>query len=405
MGFLSIFLLGLPLDGNIPAPPSEMRPINFEEAVIPTQLILTWLTIYCYWIIKLVRNAKFVLEHNWLPTSLQALFALYAASSIWSPTDSGAATGIIQNLGLLAFAIVLSIEFKNSPEKPFRIMQFGSGANLIINIVAIIITPESTISFDGRWAGVVANPNYLGALSVLCILSALAGNALKKQNVLLLLFFVSISMLTLWNSGSLTSQVATFGSILFASITAIQRIKKTERLPAIIVLFSLGTVALWLTISNLESLLSAVGKDSGATGRTVIWLSAIELIKEKPMIGHGAGADTLNTNALSWATHFHNGYLTIAVTTGLAGLTLFLLFIRDYLALTKKIRNRRFSNANHLVIIATAIYCLTESPVFLARNPIWVLLLISGSLFFLVTHHQKALPLQRRKNLSDITTE
>lgn len=108
--------------------------------------------------------------------------------------------------------------------------------------------------------------------------------------------------------------------------------------PFLITLLSVGSVM----FSPIKALVSAVLPDPTFTGRDEIWLFALDHIADRPLFGFGFesfwGTPALVSNWSfheSWgyrASDAHNGYLNLAVTTGLVGLgaTLWLIVVQPF---------------------------------------------------------------------------
>ncbi|RYG22682.1 O-antigen ligase domain-containing protein [bacterium] len=81
-------------------------------------------------------------------------------------------------------------------------------------------------------------------------------------------------------------------------------------------------VPLWygvlLKIGTFQRLAERTQKDDPTTGRLDTFVDAIDRIKESPFIGHGYMAER---------SRFENGYLSMAVESGLIGLLAYLLFV------------------------------------------------------------------------------
>jgi len=121
----------------------------------------------------------------------------------------------------------------------------------------------------------------------------------------------------------------------------------------------------------------ALGKTDSAKGRLLIWTCSIEMIKDKPLVGHGADgfdrfymryqADFLQKNPAHGYAYLagnvgktFNEYISAAVSFGFIGLfvvlLLFILLIRTYAASTSKNR------ALLLCIVAVSIFGLFSYP-------------------------------------------
>jgi O-antigen ligase len=102
--------------------------------------------------------------------------------------------------------------------------------------------------------------------------------------------------------------------------------------PAIIGILTVGSVE----FDFVHSFITKFSRDPTFTGRNEIWRFALDHIAERPIFGFGYQAfwgtsELLNswTYLRSWgfrASDAHNGFLNVAVTTGVAGLVLSLIW-------------------------------------------------------------------------------
>lgn len=157
-------------------------------------------------------------------------------------------------------------------------------------------------------------------------------------------------------------------------------------LPLVLNLGSIGSVM----FGPIHTLISHVMSDPTFTGRDVIWKFAIDHVAQRPLFGFGFesfwGMPDLvaDWNYLeSWgyrASDAHNGYLNLAVTTGLVGLTLALwwMFVqpfRDYW------RTRALGADRALTILFLQIWLFTlclggfESVFFAGGSAQWFLMI------------------------------
>ena len=219
----------------------------------------------------------------------------------------------------------------------------------------------------------MGNSNYLGAVALVCGISTLAlahldGSTRKKQIyycVLVVIVLVGASSIT-----SLISFAAAVGAYFYINTF---KYPNRARYTLIIALFSTSLLFGVLLGIYWEEFLGSLGRDATASGRSIIWFGAIDLIKDKAFFGYGLGANTLNTSVVNWATHFHNGYLQIAVTTGMTGLTIFMLFLIKLITNVFSELNRPTTRVVILMLFPFIVYNLAEVPMFLYRNPVWIL--------------------------------
>jgi O-antigen ligase len=115
------------------------------------------------------------------------------------------------------------------------------------------------------------------------------------------------------------------------------------------------------------------GFSLNVTGRDALWSANWGWFKERPVIGHGAGASDTLTNALPFhgAGHPHNDYLRILVDYGLIGFVLWMTAFLALLRLTWKrwqaVRGTRvFAEHVHaaafLVLIGIGLTMIVDNP-------------------------------------------
>ena len=89
-----------------------------------------------------------------------------------------------------------------------------------------------------------------------------------------------------------------------------------------------------------EDLLAVVGRDATFTGRTDIWRIVLDAIGQKPLLGFGYYAATVDfmrpllVGAIGQAAvDAHNGYLDVMLGTGIVGLVLLLFCISSVIVI------------------------------------------------------------------------
>src|SRR5262249_6360973 len=153
-------------------------------------------------------------------------------------------------------------------------------------------------------------------------------------------------------------------------------------------LLTIGTVA----IEPVGNLIAAITPDATYTGRDEIWQFAIDYTLRKPITGFGFqafwGTDDLLFNwgvSESWglrASDAHNGYLNIAVMTGLVGLALTLVrTVLQPLADLSAARRKSLEPALTTLFVQIWIFGLllssVESVLFSGGDALWLLMIAS----------------------------
>jgi exopolysaccharide production protein ExoQ len=163
--------------------------------------------------------------------------------------------------------------------------------------------------------------------------------------------------------------------------------------------------AVFLVVSNWVMLVAGLGKDPTLSGRTSIWLAALDYIQERPWLGFGRSAFWApgslyairageRIDARYIPPHAHNGFLDLLLDVGFVGMALFfVVFIWVYgqslwLAYNAQ-QAEDYWPVSYLTFLA--MNNMTESFLLRLANPYWVLfLLIAFSLPRLIQARQQA---------------
>jgi O-antigen ligase len=288
----------------------------------------------------------------------------------------------------------------NGREHFGRLLAAGALIILATCYLGVLLLPQYAIhqgtdviesSLAGHWRGPFGHKNGAGAMMVVLIFvgifvartaSRVAGIAIivgasiflpftmSKSPMGLLPVVVGLSFLVLRLHSTAARYALVIATLIFVN------------------LLTIGTVA----IEPVGDLLAAVMPDSSFTGRDEIWRFALDHVVEKPITGFGFqafwGTSDLvfnwDVNA-SWglrASDAHNGYLNIAVMTGLTGLALSLAWIVGQpLADLSSSGARSFDRPLTLLFTQIWIFglCLsgTESVLFSGGDTLWFMMIVS----------------------------
>jgi exopolysaccharide production protein ExoQ len=195
------------------------------------------------------------------------------------------------------------------------------------------------VSLFGMMVGysdMVFGKNTLGKFMAIAIFVELYLLALGNWRPIWRFGLLSIYLTLLILSQSLTSWLC---ATIFLAGTAIYVIGKRDKLAGLIAVITFAWLLLLLQLGlwyNADLLLSFFGKDATLTGRTDIWLTTLDLIKQKPLLGWGYMATWLGTDPetaaiwekLGWTVpNAHSAYLEVTLQLGLVGLGLLLTII------------------------------------------------------------------------------
>lgn len=133
--------------------------------------------------------------------------------------------------------------------------------------------------------------------------------------------FNVVSILSMLLVGSATGLLVISSLIILLELSALAN-RKHNIWPLVSLYFSFFVFIIVLGDSNplVADFTSLLGRDAGFTGRSLLWEQALELIKQKPLLGWGNDPEIIQI----WGGYFstHNQLLDIAARGGL--LTLFL---------------------------------------------------------------------------------
>lgn len=188
----------------------------------------------------------------------------------------------------------------------------GLGASAATGIVSYF-TGIGATSYTGRLTGLFGDPNVAGLqLAVLGPLAVMHIAKPKNQRLYALLLVAALLL-----AFSRTSILAL--AIVCAWLFIGRRLKPG----AGVVLLAVLTAA----VSFMPTSIQSIGPFSDRSGsdalRERIVESEMDLVRESPLIGHGAGTASLLVNQGSKRMYFHNSYLALAQESGFISLALY----------------------------------------------------------------------------------
>lgn len=369
--FVSFFLLGLPLDGNIPEPPQLTRDI-YSNSMPPSYLdYAVWGGIYGIALFLVISRYRAFAHVRLLVPAIPLI--LFTASLSVSPYARTPASDLLQIIGFLCLCLIGGFLIRSDFSAAIQTMYNANTLSLILNIIFVVILPGLTISGDGRWSSLVGNPNFLGSIAVvnlfLILTMSIARHITLKNSIVMLCIPITI----LIGSRSATSSISGIFVLFIALYNFTFNLKvfsgKTARF---VIIVSVLSAAIFYD-DLLNFFMTIMGKDQTLTGRTIIWERTVDAIKLHPFFGYGAGVTTYDLGITTWPTNFHNGYLHILVSFGIAGLFAFgVTFVTSIIAAYKY--HAPVEKFFVLAFLSTfAIYSGAEVPMFLWRHPMWVM--------------------------------
>ena len=335
--------------------------------------------LYCFWF---ARSIAPILRNSWT----YVLFMLFVSLSIsWaqSPSDAFQVTRyfIASFVGALCAAVATGKNLRT-------FFQWVTPYFLIILVVSIYLCRSQPGVYaqpdSGRWLGITAHPNGLGAVAMSTIWCSLSLFVLSKSFGFRMISIAGIgaALICLKGSGSMTSIIASVGvATAFVYLLIVGRLHVGWRsllvTASLLMFFSLAILlAVWPEALPVQQAIELVGRDTSFTGRTKLWQVALELFRSRPLLGWGFDhlRDVELTHGIQ-LTHLHNGYLDLLVRGGLVGITMVLstmalLVVRVFGILSK---DRIAGTVLAIGLIMILVHNVAEGSFGRGMNTLWLL--------------------------------
>lgn len=259
---------------------------------------------------------------SWIFSCLYLIVAIGAVSMIWSQDSLDTLLTV-----LMLFALVFSVQRLSERRWQNWQAMFGD-IQLMLAITTIFLAagilaeflgvlPET---FSGRFQGYLSNPNMASQVAALSL--AIGWGVWRENGHPLRLLWLLPSLLTIFLSQSRTALLGVAIALLWLIIrSGLRGLMCALVFSAIAV----GVVSAFGT-GFLLPIIERFGSESGGdqySGRSAIWMDAIDLIRENPL-GLGLGSARFVAESTGQYSSFHNGYLQLAIEGGVIALALIL---------------------------------------------------------------------------------
>jgi O-antigen ligase len=323
---------------------------------------------------------------------------LVTVATSWHPGLSA------RRLAFMAFVLLLGATAVLLPESRRRFCDVLAGVTVFILVLCfagVAFLPELSIHqatdlveprLAGNWRGIFEHKNVAGEMMGIFVFvglfvararSAALGWPIVAAAVVFLVFteakaaiaFLPLALILAWAARRKWPFLLR-GFILFAVLIGLN-------------VFTIGS----LYSTEIKSAVERMSSDPTFTGRTEIWQIALDWIPKRPLLGFGYGAfwrtdevmfatTAVSSDGAANADHAHNAVLNLAVTTGIPGIVLALLWT---LVLPLSDLRRCLSvGADPLLttlflrIWIFAVYnCSFESILFARGDPTWFAMLLA----------------------------
>jgi O-antigen ligase len=218
-----------------------------------------------------------------------------------------------------------------------RLMFWVTAIVLIGSIVIAVVLPAAGLDLEGRLRGVFPHKNAIsGYASIAFLMIAAQLVAMGYRHWLatladgLLACLCIVSMM--WSESASAIPVLLFAVPLLLAPRVLRTADRSV-IAVIPVLLGVAVAGAALAVYNHDAITEMLGKDPDMSGRTRVWMYSLKMFLERPGLGYGYSTFWEGFNSpggVFWSVsnlgvpHSHNGYIQLALDTGVVGLVLFM---------------------------------------------------------------------------------
>lgn len=323
---------------------------------------------------------------------LWLLIVVSFASFLWSDYPDYSYARCLDLLRMSIFGLYMATRFNLDEQIKLITASFGIIA-LLSTYYSVAVPSVGVVGAAyaaGAWKGIFSDKNTFGGLMALSMVAFYALWSDRSRSVRRIAFVgvaVSIAMVVL--STSKTALVVAFLVMITAFLYQRYRWKGERTVITLsLAILVFGFIAM-MVLGNWEPLLSGLGRDPTLTGRTIIWSGALEQLQHHLWLGFGREAFWAPGSEYALEIgkqfslmlgfippHAHNGYIEIALDTGLIGLVLF--GISWFWAFLRAFKLAYHATGSGMLwplcfLIMVTLYNVTESFLMRNANLYWVL--------------------------------
>jgi O-antigen ligase len=266
---------------------------------------------------------------------LLALCVLAIASAGWSSEPVFSFRRGIILLATTMLGIYMASRF--DWDEQLDLFGWFVGISIIGSVVMAILFPQYGISHDvhaGDWKGLFPHKNALGQQMAFGILALAIGRPKGLPKVILGCSLLGATVLLILSRSATSAAALVVICAIYLTLHLV-RLKRRKTLPLWLVFTPLISVGVVLVAMSGKLILAILGRDGTLTGRTIIWTSVLDAIRERPWLGYGYAVFWRNgvqgeardvLNAIHWIglKQAQSGYLDLCLDLGLLGLVVFL---------------------------------------------------------------------------------
>ncbi len=295
----------------------------------------------CYLLTFAILLTSAVMRHgikaaNAVPVLFAVLLAWCAVTAIRATEPSVSFRRAILEI-VVVLSALLGVDAVG-PERALKLFAYVLMLILAVNWISIPIFKQAVhqpddieIAIVGDWRGVFFHKNIAGAVCAISIMVFLY-YAISEKKWLLYSALIAASFGFLLMTRSKSSLGLLPIALAAAGIYRLAWRRDIDRMIVTIVAVLLTIALATVIYANYDFILGILSDPQQFTGRTEIWWGEAAFIRDHPLVGSGFGtfSDTGTVSPIhdyvgGWvdqAAQGHNGYLELAVTTGMIGFML-----------------------------------------------------------------------------------
>jgi O-antigen ligase len=353
----------------------------------------------------LIKHARAALAAATLPLVLT--LAWFAVSVVFAVHPDLAGRRLLLAVFTICNAVALLLLPLNR-EHFARLLTVAAFVILALCYAGVLLRPHLSIhqptdvmetDLAGNWRGAFGHKNGAGAaMAVLIFIGIFVARVTNRMHGIAIIAAAALFLVFTQAKSPLRllPLVLLIAYLVLRVRSPALKVALVVTVPVLINLMTIGTVS----FPAVEEMLEGVISDTSFTGRDEIWAFALNHIGQRPFTGFGFQAfwgtsELVVSGSIreSWAyraSDAHNGYLNIAVMTGVVGLVLSLVWIVAQ-PLADLIRNNASRN-DPLTMLFVQIWLFGivlsafESTFFGGGNCLWAMMIVSiVGLRYLVT--------------------
>lgn len=314
------------------------------------------------------------------------LLGVCAISSFWSLNSDITIRRVVGLSGTMLFGLYFASRY--TLKEQLKLCAYMLGISAFMCILFVLLIPQYGMGTAGdptAWRGIYPQKNLLGKRFVLsgAIFFFLAMTN-RENRWVLWLGYVTSGLLVLLSKSTTSLGNFIIITVAFLIYYRILHLKYKVMIPAVTFISTLGIALYTFVISEADTILGSVGKDTTLTGRSELWPAVLQMVAKRPWLGYGYGAFWDNSSESSiviqtvqWdAPNAHNGFLDLWLALGLLGVLVFVIgFVINLLRAIYLIRWNQTSENLWLLVYFTYIILsnLTETTLLEQNSLEWIL--------------------------------